>query len=336
VTSIPLSILDLATVVEGQTSADALRFATRAAQLAEQLDYKRYWVAEHHNFPSVASTSPSVLIAHLASATKTMHIGSGGVMLPNHAPLVVAEQFSMLEALHPGRIDLGIGRAPGTDGRTAYALRRGALRESQDQFPQELMEVMALLGDVRDRDGALNPMSATPVPVGSPNVMLLGSSTFSAQLAGTLGLPFAFAHHFSAQFLDAAIEGYRATFQPSAVIDEPYLIIATAALVADDADEAERLAMPGRVMTVNIRNNRRSPILRVDDAIAHPEAELAVEMSRGRIVGTSDVAVDALQLLAKETGADELMITTVTHGIEERLRSMELLAGAWQRRQVEV
>ena len=202
--SIPLSVLDLSILNEGATSADALADTTTLARRADELGYRRFWVAEHHNMPSVACTSPPVLIAHLAASTRRMIIGSGGVMLPNHAPLVVAEQFAMLEALHPGRIDLGIGRAPGTYQQTALALRRDPEALGAEDFPVHLLDLMALLGDRREVEWAGMPnradfaarFRATPVALSSPTIHLLGSSGYSAQLAGLLGLPFAFAHHF--------------------------------------------------------------------------------------------------------------------------------------------
>jgi luciferase family oxidoreductase group 1 len=324
-----LSVLDLATVGEGQTSADALNATTAGAQLADSLGYRRYWVAEHHNFASVASTSPPVLMAHLAANTTTISVGSGGVMLPNHPPLVVAEQFAMLEALHPGRIDLGIGRAPGTDQRTMRALRRGFDQETAETFPEHLLEVMSLLGDDRLGVGERSRFQATPAPTSQPAVFLLGSSTFSAQLAGRMGLPFSFAHHFAAESLHAAVDHYRAAFQPSPALDEPYLIIATAALVANSDDEALRLSMPGRLMTVNIRRNVFEPIPSVESAEAHPDRALALAMTPDRVSGSPGTVVKALTQLAEDTGADELMVTTITHGLEERLASMKLLVEAW-------
>ena len=329
-----LSVLDLSTVGDGQTSADALAATTESARLADQLGYRRFWVAEHHNFPSVASTTPPVLIAHLAANTSTISVGSGGVMLPNHPPLVVAEQFAMLEALYPGRIDLGIGRAPGTDGRTAVALRRSLVHEGTEEFPKHLLDVMALLGDARHDDNMGTMFSATPVALTSPNVMLLGSSTFSAELAGRLGLPFAFAQHFSGEYLDAAVATYRSAFRPSSVLDLPYLIVATAALAADTEEEAHRQSMPGRLMTVNIRRNRPVPISTVEAALASADAELAISLTQDRVAGTVDTVVAALHDLTERTGADELMIATITHGLDARQRSMRLIANAWSMAQV--
>ena len=195
-TLLPLSVLDLATVASDASSAQALTEATTTAQMAEQLGYKRFWVAEHHNMNTVASTSPAVLMAHIAASTSKIKVGSGGVMLPNHAPLVIAEQFALLEALHPGRIDLGIGRAPGSDRETMIAVRGSAAAMSVEDFPRDLVDVLGLLGDVRSDEGLWKKFAATPLAVSSPDVLLLGSSGYSAQLAGILGLPFAFANHF--------------------------------------------------------------------------------------------------------------------------------------------
>ena len=222
---VPLSVLDLAPVAAGTTSGRALRQTTELAQRAEQLRYHRFWVAEHHNMPAIASSAPAVLIAHLAAATTKIRVGSGGVMLPNHAPLVVAEQFGTLEALHPGRIDLGIGRAPGTDQFTALALRRTMQGLSAEAFPAELdnlMQLFAGAGDAR--------ITAMPGRGDRPAIWLLGSSGYSAQLAGLLGLPFSFAHHFSAVNTEPALALYRQYFRPSQWLAEPYAMVAVSAI----------------------------------------------------------------------------------------------------------
>jgi luciferase family oxidoreductase group 1 len=237
----PLSVLELAIVNADGSSGDALRGATEVARAADRLGYERYWVAEHHNMPSVASTTPPVLMAHLAASTERIRVGSGGIMLPNHAPLVVAEQVAALEALHPGRIDLGLGRAPGTDPHTAMALRRTDDLGAED-FPRDLLDLMGLLGDPRPErrgDGALwERFRATPMPTSSPQVLLLGSSGYSAQLAGLLGLPFVFAHHFDTGGTLQAAELYRRSFEPSAVLDRPHLIVTANVIVADTEEEA--------------------------------------------------------------------------------------------------
>src|SRR5690606_37706208 len=212
---VPLSVLDLASVGRGADPATALQGTPRLAQTADRLGFHRFWVAEHHNMPIVASTSPPVLMAHLAAVTERIRIGSGGVMLPNHPPLVVAEQIALLEALHPGRIDLGIGRAPGTDPVTAAALRRSADALDAREFPQQLLDLMALLGDVREGARLHQRFRATPLATTFPSIFLLGSSGFSAQLAGILGLPFVQAHHFDMGGTDESVRLYRMRFQPS-------------------------------------------------------------------------------------------------------------------------
>jgi luciferase family oxidoreductase group 1 len=326
---LPLSVLDLATVGTGQSTSEALAATGELARAADRLGYARFWVAEHHNMPAVASTNPPVLIAHLAALTDRIRVGSGGVMLPNHAPLVVAEQFALLEALHPGRIDLGIGRAPGTDQQTALALRRDPAALSAEDFPQHLLDLLGLFGDERVEGGLAERFSATPAAQSAPSVVLLGSSGFSAQLAGALGLPFAFAHHFGGPHTVEAVELYRETFRPSPALDQPYAIVTANALTADTAEEAARLALPGMLMRLAIRTNRLRPLPSPDEAAVDPERAAAEAMPSNAIVGTPEVAVAGLRDLAERTGADELMISASTHGVAERVRSLELLAGAW-------
>ena len=326
---LPLSVLELATVGSGQTTADALAGTVAVAQAADRLGYRRLWVAEHHNMPAVASTNPPVLIAHLAAVTQRISVGSGGVMLPNHAPLVVAEQFALLEALHPGRIDLGIGRAPGTDQHTALALRRNPEALSAEDFPADLLDLLGLFGDQRVEGGLAERFAATPAATSAPQVVLLGSSGFSAQLAGQLGLPFTFANHFGGPHAVAALELYRETFRPSAVLAEPYAIVTANTLVAEDDEEARRLALPGQLMRLSIRTNRLRPVPSLAESVEDPERGAAEAMPSNAIVGGPERAVAELRRLAADTGADELMVTASTHGVAERLRSLELLAGAW-------
>jgi luciferase family oxidoreductase group 1 len=327
---IPLSVLDLSIVADGRTSADALAETTAAARRAEALGYRRYWVAEHHNMATVASTSPPVLMAHLAASTERIHVGSGGVMLPNHAPLVVAEQFAMLEALHPGRIDLGIGRAPGSDPMTAAALR-GGTPGNADRFPRDLIDLMGLLGDVRADDGLWTRFSATPRATGTPLVVLLGSSLYSAQLAGMLGLPFGFAHHFDMGGTLDAVATYRQCFRPSVVLERPHTIVTANVLAAPTAEEATFLAGPGTLMRRWIRTGRRMAVPTPEAAAADPELPIARMDPTQRIVGAPDDVVAGLEQLAEATRADELMLSTITHGLDDRLRSMELVAQAWAR-----
>ncbi len=323
------SVLDLSLVSAGTTSGDALRDTTKLAQHAEELGYHRFWVAEHHNLATVASTSPAVLIAHVAAATSRMRVGSGGVMLPNHAALVVAEQFAMLEALHPGRIDLGLGRAPGTDPATAAALRRTADPFGAEDFPRQLLDLMGLLGDRRVASGAWDRLAATPVPTSRPEIVLLGSSGYSAELAGRLGLGFAFAHHFDVPGTLEAVAWYRQHFEPSPVLDEPYTIVTAGVLAADDAEQAEYLAGPARLAILGIRTGRRMPLLSPEDAARHPDLPLARSMPSNRIVGDGATVAAALAELIDRTAADEIMISTMTHGLAERLRTLELVAERW-------
>jgi luciferase family oxidoreductase group 1 len=328
--TIPRSVLDLSVLNAGQSSAAALATTTALARRADELGYERFWVAEHHNMPSVACTSPVVLIAHLAASTARIHLGSGGVMLPNHAPLVVAEQFAMLEALHPGRIDLGIGRAPGTDGATAAALRR-TTHLAVDDFPHDLIDLMGLLGDPRTDTGLWDRFSATPVPSSYPSVFLLGSSDYSARLAAQLGLPFGFAHHFDLAGPDmrytmnvAAL--YRSTFRPSHVLAEPWLVVTANVLAADTAEEAEWQALPGRLTALGRRTGRFEAVRSPEEAAAHPHADEARGMPTGRIVGDAATVQAGIDELVAHTQADEVMITCVAHDLSARIRSLELLA----------
>jgi len=330
--SIPLSVLDLSIVSNGASTADALAETTRFAQRAEALGYHRFWVAEHHNMPSVASTTPPVLIAHLAASTKTIRVGSGGVMLPNHPALVVAEQFAMLEALHPGRIDLGIGRAPGTDPATAAALRRSAAGLGAEEFPRHLLDLMGLLGDRRTAEGLWSRFSATPALTSIPEIVLLGSSDYSAQLAGRLGLPFAFAHHFDTGGTLVALDIYRQHFEPSPILDQPHAIVTAAVLAADSDEEAAWYVAPGQLMTYAIRSGRLIPLLSPAEAIRHPDLATARKLPSNRIFGAPTTVLAGLEALLQATHANEIMVTHFTHGLAERIRSLELLAEIWPQR----
>lgn len=326
---VPLSILDLAIVSEGGTSATALAETTQLAQEAEALGYTRMWVAEHHNMPTVASTNPAVLIAHLAASTRTIRIGSGGIMLPNHASLTIAEQFAMLEALHPGRIDLGIGRAPGTDPATAAALRRAPASLTHDEFPNYLIDLMGLLGDRRGEGGMWDRFSATPAAESSPSILLLGSSGYSAQLAGYLGLPFAYAHHFDTGGTLQALSLYHDNFQPSAVLSEPYAIVTANVLTAETDEAAQWLAASGQLMTYAIRTGRFIPLLSPEEANGHPDLSMARTMRSNRIVGAPETVVAKLDALVEQTAANELMIFTAAYGVQRRIESLKLLMQAW-------
>ncbi|HVL05071.1 MAG TPA: LLM class flavin-dependent oxidoreductase [Acidimicrobiales bacterium] len=326
----PLSVLDLAVVTEGGTSAEALAATTALAQRADELGYHRFWVAEHHNMPLVASTSPPVLMAHLAARTTRIRVGSGGIMLPNHAPLVVAEHVAALEALHPGRIDLGLGRAPGTSQETALALRRSVDLLGAEDFPRDVVDLMGLLGDVRGEGGLWERFAATPAATSRPQILLLGSSGFSARLAGRLGLPFVFAHHFDQGGTLEALDLYRDGFQASPALEKPYVIVTANVLVAESDDEADFQAGPGRVMAYRIRSGRFGPLLAPEVAAAQPDMVMAANVPTNRINGSPATALRQLDRLLATTDADELMVTTVAHGLDTRLRSLDLLAGAWR------
>jgi luciferase family oxidoreductase group 1 len=325
---IPLSVLDLASITAGGTSASALDETTRLAVRADHLGYQRFWVAEHHNMPTVASTSPAVLVAHIAAHTDRIRVGSGGVMLPNHSPLAVAEQFALLEALHPGRIDLGIGRAPGSDRSTMSILRRGRL-ETVDEFPADLLEVMAMLGDIRISDGLWRHVRATPIATTSPWIGLLGSSDFSARLAARLGLPFAFAHHFDVGGTAVAARLYLEHFVPSEVCPEPHLIVTVSALSAETAERADWLSQPSLLRRLGIRTGRHTPVLAPEEADRHPDIETARSMPSNHIAGDPTVVVTRLRHLAEELGAAELMIATTAFGLADRIHNLELIAEAW-------
>ena len=330
---IPLSVLDLATVASGSTPAQALTDTISMAGVVERLGYTRMWVAEHHGMPAVASSAPAVLIAHLAQATSTLRVGSGGVMLPNHSPLVIAEQFGTLEALHPGRIDLGLGRAPGTDQVTARALRRVQAvggRDAADTFPDDVVELIQYL---LPREGAPGHPAAVPGSGYLPEVWLLGSSLFSAQLAGMIGLPFSFAYHFAPQLLDAALETYRSNFRPSILHDSPRAMVAVTVLCAPTEDEARWLSGSSALSTLQLRTGRLGALPSPEEAEAYPftAAERAIvdESMGSHVIGTPSTVLSGLVQLQERTSADELMISTRMHSYEARVRSLTLVAEAW-------
>jgi len=326
-----LSVLDLATVAKGATAADALADTTRLAAVAESLGYHRMWVAEHHGMPSVASSAPAVLVGHLADATTTLRVGAGGVMLPNHAPMVVAEQFATLEALHPGRIDLGLGRAPGTDPATARALRRSA-DVGAERFPEDVVE---LINYLVDGDGP--PTQPAPMPGRGylPQVWLLGSSTFSAQLAGMLGLPFSFAFHFAPALVDEAAALYRSNFRRTGLLEEPYLMVAASVLCADSDEEARWLSGPSALTVLQLRTGRLGPVVTPDEAAAYPwtdqERAVVESATADHAIGDPDTVHQRLTALVARTGADELMVSTRAHSFDVRARSLALVAGRWGR-----
>jgi luciferase family oxidoreductase group 1 len=323
--AIPLSVLDLAPVATGSTVEQALRNSLELAQHAERLGYQRHWVAEHHNMPGIASSAPAVLIAHLASVTKTIRVGSGGVMLPNHQPLVVAEQFGMLEALHPDRIDLGIGRAPGTDQITAYALRR-AFDPVTDDLPTLLTELLAFF------QGTFPRVTAVPGAGQMPAIWLLGSSDFSARLAGELGLPFSFAHHFMPQNTEPALEIYRRHFTPSPWLREPYAMVGVAVVCAETDEEAHRLHGSARLSFLRLRTGHPSTLPSPEEAAEFEYTEdqrsFVDSWTASHVVGSPATVRAGLDELQQRTRADELILTTNVYDHSARLRSYELVAGS--------
>ncbi|HKY66905.1 MAG TPA: LLM class flavin-dependent oxidoreductase [Acidimicrobiales bacterium] len=328
----PLSVLDLAPVGEGSTPTQALRSSLVLAAEAERLGYRRYWVAEHHNMPGIASSSPPVLLAHAAGVTETIRLGSGGVMLPNHASLVVAEQFGMLEALHPGRIDLGIGRAPGTDQLTARALRRSPGALTVDDFPEQLVELMGYFTGEFPEDHPYARITAVPGLGYRPALWLLGSSDYSARAAGLLGLPFSFAHHFAAANTEPAIAAYRSAFRPSDDLDAPYVMLGVSVVCAETDEEARYLAGSGALAFLRLRSGRPGRYPTPEEAAGYrftPHEREAIRAWTGsHIVGSPDTVRAGLAELAERTGADELMLTTLTHSPDARLTSYRLVAEA--------
>ena len=323
-TQIPLSVLELAPAARDATATDALRNTTELAKRVEELGYRRIWVAEHHNMPSIASSSPAVLIAHLAASTSTIRVGSGGVMLPNHAPLVVAEQFGTLEALHPGRIDLGIGRAPGTDQRTALALRRTMAGLSAEGFPQELADLIGYF------EGDNDLIEAVPGKGNEPDIWLLGSSGFSAQLAGMLGLPFSFAHHFSSANTVPALNLYRENFRPSRWLSEPYAKVAVNVICADTDERARWLAGPSALAFLKLRTaGKPEALVPPEEAEKYPYNELerafVEDRWRDQAVGSPETVTGQLTDLLARTGANELMLTTMVYDLADRTHSFELV-----------
>lgn len=322
---IPLSVLDLCPILEGGTAADAFRNSLDLAQHAEGWGYHRYWLAEHHNVPGVASAATAVVIAHIAGGTRTIRVGSGGVMLPNHSPLVIAEQFGTLASLFPGRIDLGLGRAPGTDGLTARALRRGS---TVDTFPQDVLELQAYLGPERP----MHPIRAIPGVGLNVPLWLLGSSLYSAQLAAHLGLPFAFAAHFAPADLAQALQLYRAGFQPSAQLERPYAMVCIPVVAAETDAEATRLLTSLQLAFVALRRGmpRQLPPP-VDDICQHcsPMEKAGVDQALAQSIAGSRATVSAgLRHFVTEFQPDELMITANIHDHAARLRSFEIVADA--------
>ncbi len=327
-----LSVLDLAPVGSGTTPAQALANSVTLAQEVERLGYHRHWVAEHHNMPGIASSSPPVLIAHLAAHTTTLRLGSGGVMLPNHSPLAVAEQFGMLEALHPGRIDLGLGRAPGTDGLTAAALRRSRAAETGEDFPRQFAELMGYFDGSFSETHPFGTIHAVPARGYRPAIWLLGSSDFSATMAGHLGLPFSFAHHFAGGNTDAAIAAYRESFRPSPTLEQPYLSLGVNVVCADTDEQAQFLAGSGALAIARLRAGHPGLYPTPEEAAEHEYTPFEREVVRGfthsHIIGSPETVRAGLLALVDRTRADEFLITTMIHSPEARLHSYRLVAEA--------
>lgn len=322
---VPFSVLDLSNIIAGGTVVDALNRSRELARHAETLGYRRFWLAEHHNMPGIASAATAVVIAHVAAGTSTIRVGAGGIMLPNHSPLVIAEQFGTLAALHPGRIDLGVGRAPGTDQPTARALRRGAADVS-DRFPQDVIELQSYFDPVVPGQAVQAvPGSGLDVPV-----WILGSSLFGAQLAAALGLPFAFASHFAPDHLGQALTLYRRGFQPSARLARPYAMAAIGVVAAETDAEAARLATSLQQSFVLLRRGTPGPLPPPVDSMAGrwlPHEQAGVEQAfREAVVGSPDTVRRGLAAFLERTGVDELMVTAAIHDHAARLRSFEIVA----------
>jgi len=325
--NIPLSVLDLASVVSGDSIANAYGRTVALAREAERLGLHRFWLAEHHNLEGIASAATAVLIGHVAGQTSHIRVGSGGVMLPNHAPLVIAEQFGTLETLYPGRIDLGLGRAPGTDGVTARALRGGATG-MEPEFPELLAELRGYLGpaEAGQRVRAI-PGEGLDIPI-----WLLGSSGYSAQLAGQLGLPFAFASHFAPQHVLQALDLYRRVFRPSEVLDRPYAMVAMNVIAADTLEHANYLATSLQQRFLRMMRNQRGhldpPVERMDDLWSEREAAMVAAHLEASAIGDPETVRARMQSFLDATAADEIIVSCDVWSSEERLRSLRLLAQA--------
>lgn len=324
--STTLSVLDLAPITEGSDAARSFRNSLELAQHAERLGYRRFWLAEHHGMPGIASAATAVLIGHVAGGTRTIRVGAGGIMLPNHSPLVIAEQFGTLESLYPGRIDLGLGRAPGSDQATARALRRD-LATDPDAFPQDVVELMDLMSDAPRQSVRAVPGRGLKVPV-----WILGSSLFGAQLAAMLGLPYAFASHFAPAQMLQAIALYRATFKPSAQLDKPHVMLGFNVFAADTDAQAALLATSMQQAFVNLRTGRPSklqpPVPGYLEALPPPARAMLDEVLSCSAIGSPATVRQGLRAFIERTGADELMVTSQIFDHQARLRSYEIAAAA--------
>lgn len=316
------SVLDLAPITQGHTAADALRNSADLARHAEAFGYHRFWLAEHHNIPGVASAATSVVIGHVAAATKTIRVGSGGIMLPNHAPLAIAEQFGTLESLFPGRIDLGLGRAPGGDRAVAHALRRN-LGSSGDTFPRDVMELQNYFADIPNAAVKAIPGAGLNVPL-----FLLGSSDFSARFAAEIGLPFAFASHFAPDYLAVALDLYRSNFKPSAQLDRPHALVGVNVFAADTDAEAQHLFTSLQQAFLGILQQARTPLPPPIDRLEGPPVAIAEmnRMTRVSAVGSPGTVKAQLETILDATDADELIFTAQIYDPAARVRSFEIAA----------
>ncbi|NHD16051.1 MULTISPECIES: LLM class flavin-dependent oxidoreductase [Actinopolyspora] len=319
---VPLSILDLANIGQDETADDSLRASIDLAQRAERWGYRRIWYAEHHNMPRIASSATSVIIGHIAAHTSSIRVGAGGIMLPNHAPLTIAEQFGTLETLHPGRIDLGLGRAPGSDQQTAQALRRDP--KAAESFPQDVQELQGYLGEKSLVQGVeAVPGKGTGVPL-----YILGSSLFGAKLAAALGLPYSFASHFAPNALEDAVSVYRNQFTPSEQLSEPHVIAGVNIIAADTAEKAQEQFQAAKRSRLRLLTRRNFTRQEADEALESPAGQQAQQMLTYSAVGTAEEAKEYLDGFAKHAQADELMVTSLAPEREAWLRSFELVAEA--------
>jgi len=325
---VPLSVLDLSPVAASSTPRQAILDSTTLAARCDALGYTRYWVAEHHGMPSIATSAPEVLIAHIAATTTRIRVGAGGIMLPNHNPLRVVEIFRTLEALHPGRIDLGLGRAPGTDPVTAAALRRGAA----DDPDARLAELLAYANGTFPEGHPFRDVVPMPSDVALPPIWMLGSTLAGASIAASLGVRYAFAGHFAMRNATSALAWYRKQFTPSPQLPTPYAMLAVSVICGRDDEQAERLAAPARLAVVRNRTGRRAPIASIDEALAYrytPEEEAIAEDFRlGAIIGGPERVLSQMAALVRDTGVDELMLSTITSSREDRMQSYELVSRA--------
>lgn len=323
---VPYSVLDLAPIIEGGDAALAFRNSLDLAQQAERMGYRRFWMAEHHSMPGVASSATAVALAHIGGGTSTIRIGAGGIMLPNHAPLVIAEQFGTLESLFSGRVDLGLGRAPGTDQAAAHALRRN-LASDENQFPRDVVELMNYLQPAAPQRVRAIPGEGLDIPI-----WILGSSTFGAQLAAMLGLPYAFASHFAPQQLDQALHAYRSGFKPSRQLERPYVMLGFNVFAAATDEEGEYLSTSMQQAFVNLRSGRPSPlpppVASYRDSLPPSHQAMLEQLLSCSAIGSPATVARALEAFVQRTGADELMITCQIYDHAARLRSFEIAAAS--------